>query len=161
MKNTSTQYQTLTDSPFGKIYLTSSEQGLSSLTFVDSNFVCPDHKNAIIEKTLVQLQEYFNKQRTHFDIPLDAGGTAFQQQVWQALTEIECGTTTSYGSLANKIDNPKAVRAVGLANGKNPIAVIVPCHRVIGSNGKLTGYAGGLALKAKLLSHEGAEFIQE
>ena len=98
------------------------------------------------------------KTRTQFDLPLAPKGTAFQKQVWQALSKIPCGETKSYGWIAKSINNEKAVRAVGTANGANPIALIVPCHRVIGSNGKLTGYAGGLALKAKLLMHEGAQF---
>ncbi|MDX2369220.1 MAG: methylated-DNA--[protein]-cysteine S-methyltransferase, partial [Colwellia sp.] len=101
---------------------------------------------------------YFAGDRKKFDLPLAATGTPFQQKVWHALCEIKQGETKTYGWLAKKINNEKAVRAVGSANGANPIALIVPCHRVIGSNGKLTGYAGGLALKAKLLMHEGALF---
>ena len=161
MTNNKTKYQATISSPFGKVYLTATDKGLNSLVFVEDSFSCPNNTNSIIDEAITQLNEYFNKKRMRFTLPLDAGGTAFQQQVWQALTEIDLGTTTSYGALANKIENPKAVRAVGMANGKNPIALIVPCHRVIGSNGRLTGYAGGLALKAKLLAHEGAVFIEE
>lgn len=105
-----------------------------------------------------QLTEYFAGERKKFDLPLAAKGTPFQQKVWRALCEIAQGETKTYGWLARQINNSKAVRAVGSANGANPIALIVPCHRVIGSNGKLTSYAGGLALKAKLLMHEGALF---
>jgi methylated-DNA-[protein]-cysteine S-methyltransferase len=87
-------------------------------------------------------------------IPVETGGTPFQREVWQALREIPCGTTTSYGKLAERIGRPAAVRAVGLANGANPVAVVVPCHRVIGSNGSLTGYGGGVERKRWLLDHE-------
>jgi methylated-DNA-[protein]-cysteine S-methyltransferase len=88
-------------------------------------------------------------------LPVETGGTAFQRQVWHALREIQCGTTTSYGKLAERIGRPAAVRAVGLANGANPVAVVVPCHRVIGANGSLTGYGGGIERKRWLLDHEG------
>src|SRR5208283_2077845 len=87
-------------------------------------------------------------------LPVETGGTAFQRQVWQSLREIPCGTTVSYGQLAERIGRPSAVRAVGLANGANPVAVVVPCHRVIGSNGSLTGYGGGIERKRWLLNHE-------
>jgi len=101
-----------------------------------------------------QLEEYFAGTRTSFDLPLSMEGTDFQRLVWDALTEIPYGTTVSYGELARRVGNPNGSRAVGLANGRNPIAVIVPCHRVIGSNGKLTGYGGGLPRKAALLDFE-------
>lgn len=102
-----------------------------------------------------QLQAYFDKSLQAFDLPLDMRGTPFQREVWQALTAIPFGETRSYGQIAVQIGRPKAVRAVGAANGANPVPIIVPCHRVIGSNGKLTGYAGGLELKQQLLSLEG------
>ncbi|PSU13937.1 cysteine methyltransferase [Photobacterium gaetbulicola] len=101
-----------------------------------------------------QLAEYFNGQREHFEVKLDMAGTDFQKTVWLALGGIEYGETCSYGDIANHIGNPKAVRAVGAANGKNPVPIIVPCHRVIGRSGKLTGYAGGLDIKVWLLEHE-------
>jgi len=101
-----------------------------------------------------QLGEYFKGERHEFELPLAATGTEFQTNVWRALTTIPFGDTWSYQDLANAINNPKAVRAVGLANGKNPISIIVPCHRVIGKNGKLTGYAGGVEIKQKLLELE-------
>jgi len=101
-----------------------------------------------------QLKEYFAGQRRVFDLKLAARGTEFQRSVWNALTEIPYGQSISYGELAARLGNPGAVRAVGQANGANPIAIIVPCHRVIGANGKLTGYAGGLAHKHHLLAHE-------
>lgn len=105
-----------------------------------------------------QLKQYFAGERRVFDLPLAQQGTNFQKTVWHALTTIEMGQTKSYGDLANIINNPKAVRAVGTANGSNKIAIIVPCHRVIGKDKKLTGYAGGIGIKAKLLMHEKAYF---
>ncbi len=113
----------------------------------------------ILIKAQQQLNEYFAGVRSNFDLPLAARGTPFQQQVWQALTTIPYGQTWSYQQLANAIGNPKAVRAVGLANGKNPLSVIVPCHRVIGKNGRLTGYAGGVERKAQLLALEGLRVL--
>lgn len=101
-----------------------------------------------------QLAEYFGGWRTAFDLPVKAPGTPFQQQVWGALQEIPYGHTISYGELAERLKNPKAVRAVGSANGHNPIAIVVPCHRVIGANGSLTGYGGGLERKKFLLQLE-------
>ncbi len=154
---------TLYQSPFGEIALTSNDQGLTALAFqqgaspiiIDSSCQhAPQHFTAAIE----QLSEYFAGKRKQFDLALAPSGTIFQQKVWRALCEIPMGSTVSYGWLAKKINNEKAVRAVGTANGANPIALIIPCHRVIGTNKKLTGYAGGLALKAKLLMHEGADF---
>ncbi|MCT6700255.1 methylated-DNA--[protein]-cysteine S-methyltransferase [Rheinheimera sp. 4Y26] len=107
-----------------------------------------------LQQALKQLKEYFAGQRTCFSLPLAATGTAFQQQVWQALLHIPYGQSCSYGAIADFIQNPKAVRAVGAANGRNPLAIVVPCHRVIGNNGSLTGYAGGLGRKVWLLQHE-------
>jgi methylated-DNA-[protein]-cysteine S-methyltransferase len=108
----------------------------------------------ILIKTKQQLEEYFSCQREGFDLPLEYCGTPFQQAVWQQLIQIPFGETRSYQEIAIAIGNPKAVRAVGAANGKNPISVIVPCHRVIGASGKLTGYAGGIDRKQKLLQIE-------
>ena len=155
------------DSPFGDIAITANDQGITALAFQQGNAALKydeqkitnsEKSREILQQTQQQLTEYFAHQRTRFDLPLAAIGTAFQQQVWQALLEIDCGETKSYAWIAKKINNEKAVRAVGAANGANPIALIVPCHRVIGSNGKLTGYAGGLPLKEKLLRHEGVSF---
>lgn len=149
-------------SPLGEIALTANENGLSALAFQSGkspiSFIGLSHNNSKFIEVIQQLTEYFEGTRKHFDIPLAPEGTNFQKQVWHALTKIPCGETRSYAWIAKNINNEKAVRAVGTANGANPIALIVPCHRVIGSNGKLTGYAGGLALKAKLLMHEGAQF---
>ena len=110
--------------------------------------------DAVLRGVRDQLGEYFAGRRRLFDIPLALEGTPFQQRVWNALCEIPYGETISYGELARRIGHPSAVRAVGLANGSNPIAIIVPCHRVIGANGTLTGYGGGLPTKARLLDLE-------
>ena len=112
-----------------------------------------------MQEACKQLNGYFSGTLTQFDLPLAAKGTPFQHQVWQALGEIKYGDTASYADIANAIENPKAVRAVGMANGKNPIAIVVPCHRVIGSNNTLTGYAGGLSRKQFLLNLEGAQGV--
>jgi len=156
-------YYTYFQSPLGDIALTANEQGLTALSFVqgaapltiDKTFEQDSNK---FSQVCQQLSEYFDGQRVTFDLALAQQGTPFQQKVWQALCSIKQGETKSYAWLAKKINNEKAVRAVGTANGANKIALIVPCHRVIGTNGKLTGYAGGLGLKAKLLMHEGAHF---
>ena len=117
----------------------------------------PDPAHPVLCIAAEQLTAYFAGQRSDFDLPLDLShGTAFQQAIWQALLAIPHGTTTSYGELGARIGNPAAVRAVGAAVGRNPISVIVPCHRVIGMNGALTGYAGGLHRKTALLTLEGA-----
>lgn len=150
-------------SPFGEIALTANNQGLTALAFQQGKSPITINDELIEDSTkfinvITQLDEYFSGKRTQFDLPLAPKGTTFQQQVWHALTQIPYGETKSYAWLAKHINNEKAVRAVGTANGANPIALIIPCHRVIGSNGKLTGYAGGLGLKAKLLMHEEAQF---
>ncbi len=156
-------YYSLYSSPYGDIALSANENGLTALAFqtgaasieIPNNY--PTNESLFIE-VHQQLDEYFSGERTIFEVALSPQGTPFQQKVWQALTTIKQGETKSYAWLAEQIDNKKAVRAVGTANGANPIALIIPCHRVIGSNGKLTGYAGGLSLKAKLLMHEKAQF---
>ncbi|MDI2595158.1 methylated-DNA--[protein]-cysteine S-methyltransferase [Pseudomonas sp. 681] len=112
--------------------------------------------NPILIRTAQQLQEYFAGTRQHFDLELDFAGTDFQKKVWQALLTIPFGETRSYSQIAQQIGNPSAVRAVGAANGKNPISIVAPCHRVIGASGKLTGFAGGLEAKELLLTLEGA-----
>ena len=116
-----------------------------------------DANHPTLKKTILQLTEYFAGKRQAFDVPLDlSGGTAFQQTVWRALLGIAAGQPSSYGSISKTIANPAAVRAVGAAVGRNPISIIVPCHRVLGSDGSLTGYAGGLNRKTALLKLEGA-----
>lgn len=156
-------YYSIFNSPLGEIALTANENGITALAFQKGSAaisISNDYAQGseVLEKAHQQLSEYFEGSRTSFSLPLAPKGTPFQQKVWQALTLIKQGETKSYKWLAEQINNKKAVRAVGTANGANPIALIIPCHRVIGSNGKLTGYAGGLSLKAKLLMHEKAQF---
>jgi len=112
--------------------------------------------NDVLDRTEAQLKEYFARKRTTFDLPLEPSGTDFQLSVWELLRKIPYGVTTSYGDLARRLGEPKASRAVGAANGANPIPIIVPCHRVVGSKGELTGFGGGIERKRWLLEHEGA-----
>ena len=157
MANRFTYYE----SPLGIITLQANEQGLLGAWF-EIHTTKPDQLGdqddnfPIFELVTEQLNRYFSGEAVQFDVPIAAKGTPFQQSVWQALTTIPYGETWSYAQLAEAIGNPKAVRAVGLANGKNPVSVIVPCHRVIGKNGKLTGYAGGVEHKQRLLVIEGS-----
>lgn len=148
-------------SPVGTLTLVASERGLAAILWekddparvrLDKGRKAPDHP--VLQKAERQLTEYFAGKRTRFDLALDFHGTDFQKQVWQALLTIPFGQTRSYAQIAAQVKNPKAVRAVGAANGRNPISIIAPCHRVIGSNGKLTGFAGGLKAKAILLELE-------
>ncbi len=111
-------------------------------------------RTPLLDKAAAQLQEYFNGKRTHFDLPLSLAGTPFQRSVWSALQDIPWGETRSYKDIAVKIGNPKATRAVGGANHRNPIPIVIPCHRVVGSDGSLTGFGGGLPMKRHLLEIE-------
>lgn len=140
--------------PCGSLVVKATQDGLYQIDFSDNP--AQDAPNAHTRAAVAQLTEYFAGDRQHFSLTLAASGTAFQHQVWQALQDIAYGQTVSYGDIARRINNPKAVRAVGMANGRNPLAIVVPCHRVIGSNKTLTGYAGGLERKAFLLELEGA-----
>ncbi len=143
------------DSSIGRLLI---EENGSSITKVSFNPHCAQgSKTKLTDEAFRQLQEYFSGTRTHFELPLDPQGTAFQKNVWQELQNIPYGKTVSYKDIALAIDNPKAFRAVGNANNKNPIPIIIPCHRCVGSNGKLTGYAGGLELKQRLLNLEQAK----
>lgn len=142
-------------SPIGMLHLVARGDALASVSLPTSS--PPDHpvrETPVLARTAAQLTEYFEGARTEFDVPLAADGTEFQQRVWALLATIPFGMTWSYGELARALGSPTASRAVGAANGKNPIAIIVPCHRVIGANGSLTGYAGGMATKQQLLAHE-------
>lgn len=112
----------------------------------------------VLVKAVEQLDEYFAGKRKRFNLKLHQGGTVFQKKVWQALSKISFGQTVSYGDIAKKIGNPRAVRAVGSANGKNLFCIIIPCHRVISADGALGGYSGGLKIKRDLLKHEGVQF---
>ncbi|WP_462159798.1 methylated-DNA--[protein]-cysteine S-methyltransferase [Pseudoalteromonas sp. GB56] len=150
-------YQQMMDTPIGDLVVQATENGLSYVGFDSARFLpASTPKNPLTELGCQQLTEYFSGKRQQFSVPLEVNGTAFQSQVWGALRDIEFGKTNSYLDIAQTIRNPKAVRAVGAANGRNPISIIVPCHRVIGSNGTLTGYAGGIERKQWLLQFEQA-----
>lgn len=150
-------------SPVGALTLVASADGLAAILWenddpcrVRLNIVRADDRNPTLVETERQLDEYFAGRRTAFDLTLDFSGTDFQKKVWRALLTIPFGETRTYAQIARQIGSPRAVRAVGAANGRNPISIVAPCHRVIGSNGRLTGFAGGLDAKAHLLRLEGA-----
>lgn len=150
---------TVVDSPVGSLTLVAVDGVLAGLYMdlqrhrpVDEAFGAPDPTP--FTEVISQLKEYFAGQRTDFDVPVTLAGTPFQRTVWAALREIPYGETRSYGQLAQRIGRPGAARAIGLANGRNPIGIIVPCHRVVGANGSLTGYGGGLERKQYLLDFE-------
>lgn len=144
------------NSPVGKLLLAGDDSGLQRIQFeinitIDKNWqLNKEHFKPVIK----QLDEYFLKKRQIFDIKLNPQGTTFQKQVWQQLQKIEYGKTKYYAEIADEINIPKAARAIGMANNKNPIPIIIPCHRVIGKNGSLTGFAGGLDVKQQLLGLE-------
>jgi methylated-DNA-[protein]-cysteine S-methyltransferase len=149
------------DSPVGELKLVASDKGLVAILWENDSprrvrlaELVVNEKHPVLVETEHQLDEYFAGKRKAFSVPLDMRGTRFQQDVWAALLAIPFGETRSYGQLAKQLGNPQASRAVGAANGKNPVSIIVPCHRVIGSSGKLTGFAGGLGTKAHLLNLE-------
>lgn len=148
-------------SPVGELTLVANAEGLTAVLWENDNpnrvplgRLEVDDNHPVLCEAERQLAEYFAGKRTAFSLKLDFAGTAFQQKVWQALITIPFGETRSYAQIAQQIGHPKAVRAVGAANGKNPLSIIAPCHRVIGSNGTLTGFAGGLEAKACLLALE-------
>lgn len=147
-----TYYHTY-DSPFGPIVLQSDGYALTALDF-DEQRKTPYDDLKVFEQTCSELDEYFKGTRKSFTVPLQTSGTPFQKQVWEALLEIPYGETRSYEDIAIKIGNPKACRAIGMANNRNSIGIIIPCHRVIGKNGTLVGYAGGLDKKVALLELE-------
>jgi methylated-DNA-[protein]-cysteine S-methyltransferase len=153
-------YKTM-KSPLGTLTLVGSARGLAAVLWEDEPLPEPgsateDRHHPLLLQAQQQLEEYFTGKRRSFTVQLDPNGTEFQNKVWNALRTIPFGETRSYGQIADQIGSRKAVRAVGAANGRNPIPIIVPCHRVIGADGTLTGFAGGLALKARLLALEGA-----
>jgi len=154
-------------SPVGELIVTTSETALKGVFFpVRRNRSAPEAgwveddgrgpAGALLAAVRRQLTEYFEGTRTTFDLPLDGTGSTFERRVWDLLRTIPYGATTSYGALARRLGDPRATRAVGAANGKNPIPIIVPCHRVLGARGELTGFGGGLDRKRWLLEHEGA-----
>ena len=142
------------DSPVGKLTIIASDSALRAILWPTIQETVLAGDNQVVDQTRQQLDEYFSGERTRFDVPLDIVGTEFQRSVWQALTGITYATTRSYGSLAEDIGKPSAARAVGAATGLNPISIVVPCHRLIGTNGSMTGFAGGLDAKRWLLHHE-------
>lgn len=140
------------DSPLGPVQILANANGICAISFVTSRLT--EQPSAVTTLAAQQLSAYFAGTLAEFSLPLAVSGTDFQQQVWSALCAIPFGQTCSYADIARSINNVKAVRAVGAANGRNPVAIVVPCHRVIGTNGTLTGYAGGLDKKDWLLKHE-------
>jgi methylated-DNA-[protein]-cysteine S-methyltransferase len=151
------------ESPIGKLKLVASDKGLVAILWendrpsrVRLGELVEDGGHPVLVETERQLGEYFAGRRREFSVALDMRGTRFQRDVWEALLAIPFGETRSYGQLARQLGNQRATRAVGAANGRNPVSIIVPCHRVIGSSGKLTGFAGGLDVKVRLLNLEDA-----
>ena len=151
-----------TPSPVGPLTIAAGDAGLVAILWQDDRpgrvtlgavETRPDHP--VLHETARQLRAYFAGELTRFDLPLDWRGTPFQRQVWQALLDIPFGETRSYAEIARRVGRPTAFRAVGAANGRNPISIVAPCHRVVGTAGDLTGFAGGIAAKAFLLAHEG------
>ena len=161
--NNDTHWHITIDSPIGPLGLVATDQGLRAVSWrgEQTSVELPtdmlegsDHP--VLARAADQLAEYFDGDRTSFDLPLDLRGTDFQVAAWRALGDIPYGTTRSYSEQAALIGRPKAVRAIGQANGRNPVPIVLPCHRVIGANGSLVGFGGGLDTKAILLQHEGA-----
>jgi methylated-DNA-[protein]-cysteine S-methyltransferase len=149
------------DSPVGRLRLVADGDALVAV-YMEDHAGAPElaasdgRGDALLERARRQLAEWFAGERTVFDLPLRPGGTPFQLEVWRALAEIPFGETRTYGEIAARLGRPSAARAVGAANGRNPVSIVVPCHRVIGAGGALTGYAGGLERKRWLLGHERA-----
>jgi methylated-DNA-[protein]-cysteine S-methyltransferase len=154
-------------SPVGRLKIVASDKGLAAILWENDNpnrirvrTYTESYTHPVLLETERQLTEYFAGKRTSFSLALDPVGTEFQQQVWNILSTIPYGKTITYLDIAKQLNNVKAVRAVGAANGRNPISIVVPCHRVIGSSGELTGFAGGLEAKAALLSLEGVKSVK-
>jgi methylated-DNA-[protein]-cysteine S-methyltransferase len=157
------QVHSFLESPIGRLTIVASDHGLAAVLWENERAgrvplagsnEAPTHP--VLAAAAQQLAEYFDCRRTTFELPLDVAGTGFQRDVWAALRTIPYGETRSYHDIATQIGRPKAVRAVGAANGRNPLSIVTPCHRVIGANGHLTGFAAGLDIKARLLAFEGA-----
>jgi methylated-DNA-[protein]-cysteine S-methyltransferase len=141
--------------PLGIAKIIGDEYGISAISTLDEGEIS-DTIQPVLQEAVTQLQDYFNGKRTHFTFKINPKGTPFQQKVWEELCQIPFGKTISYLDLAKKLGDPKVIRAAATANGKNPLWIAVPCHRVIGTDGSLTGYAGGLWRKQWLLEHESA-----
>ncbi|HYF70858.1 MAG TPA: methylated-DNA--[protein]-cysteine S-methyltransferase [Ohtaekwangia sp.] len=146
-------------SPIGELVITSQDEAITSILFIKDTKL-PEHRTAVIQQCIEELDEYFFKGRKFFNVEILLRGTEFQKKIWNELLTIPYGKTMSYEALAIQTGDIKSIRAVGLANGQNPISIIVPCHRVIGKNGDLTGYTGGIENKEWLLSHEGSVLKQ-
>lgn len=146
-------------SPIGNIKITANDTGIVSVHFTEESAETQMPENTITILCKTQLLEYFNHERKEFSVPLSPEGTVFQQTIWNHLCKIPYGYSTTYAELSVRYGNLKAIRAVGAANGANPIAILIPCHRVIGKNGKLVGYSGGLHRKEWLLQHEGVTIL--
>jgi methylated-DNA-[protein]-cysteine S-methyltransferase len=142
------------NTPLGITCIKGSEEGVSSIVVLDNETTLTDIIPEVLEDAVYQLREYFEGKRKNFNLKLQPEGTDFQKRVWRALQAIPYGTTTTYLKLSGKLGDEKAIRAVASANAKNPLWIVIPCHRVIGSDGSLTGYAGGLWRKKWLLEHE-------
>ncbi len=145
------------DSPVGKLILTAQDEKVCSILLAkpgDEAQTTPNAKQAVLKQAVIELNEYFGGTRKAFGFAMNAAGTAFQKRVWQRLSEIPFGELRTYGQIAAEVDNPKASRAVGMACNKNPIMIVVPCHRVVGAGGALVGYAHGTAMKQQLLNLE-------
>lgn len=140
------------ETPIGILGISADENGITAIVFDGENLQGDD--NIYLKNARAQLSEYFSGKRRSFDIPLSLKGTGFQQKVWRELMKIPYGETRSYSSIAEAIGNPRAVRAVGMANNRNPVPIIIPCHRVVGKDGSLVGYAGGLEIKKYLIELE-------
>ncbi len=156
-------YTWLEETPVGRLLIAGTDAGLKHVSFSAAHFSSPEVtpqddwelNDRALREPAQQLKAYFAGKLKQFSLPLAADGTDFQKQVWKALGEVPFGRTASYGDIAKAVGSPAASRAVGLANGRNPIAIVVPCHRIIGSNGRLVGYGGGLPYKKTLLNLEG------
>jgi methylated-DNA-[protein]-cysteine S-methyltransferase len=149
---------TAVETPIGELRLVASEQGLREVLWPSREPAEPvsDEGSPVLTEATRQLEEYFAGTRERFSLPLDLHGTAFQRAAWLALADIPYGRTVSYAEQARRLGRPRAVRAVGAANGRNPVPIVLPCHRIVGSDGSLTGFGGGLDVKRALLEHEGA-----
>jgi len=151
----------MTETPVGPLTLQADSTGLCRLDFgLRATPTGQPPTTAILQTCVEQLEAYFAGRLHHFDLPLNPVGTPFQGEVWTALQQIPYGQVRSYGDIARAIDRPQAFRAVGMANNRNPISIIIPCHRVVGSNGEMTGYGGGLEIKVRLLTLEQVPLIQ-
>jgi methylated-DNA-[protein]-cysteine S-methyltransferase len=152
--------EAIINSPIGNLMLVEEDNQLSELAFIKKD-ITPMPASELLKSTKTQLDEYFAGHRQDFTLALKPKGTEFQQKVWQQLLLIPYGNTVSYQEVANRLGDPKSIRAAARANGQNPIAIIIPCHRVIGTHGEMTGYAGGIQRKKDLLTLEGADVMNQ